>query len=190
MALLASWRLFLMAIVRSFPPILGPRPRVLVLGSMPGVASLEAGQYYAHPRNAFWPIMGELCGFDAAVPYRRRCAALKRAGIAVWDVLGACERPGSLDSAIVADTEEPNDLIGLFTEQRSINRVVFNGGKAEQAFRRHVLAELPDGVEERVALGRAPSTSPANAGQSFAQKRAAWRGALTELPDRHAARDS
>ena len=87
---------------RCFPPIASPDARILILGSMPGRASLAAGQYYAHPRNAFWPIMGSLLDFDASRDYPARVDALKVAGIAVWDILDSCHRPGSLDSAIAA----------------------------------------------------------------------------------------
>lgn len=145
---------------------------------MPGLASLAAQQYYAHPRNAFWPIMAELLGFDAALPYARRCAALKRAGVAVWDVLWACERPGSLDSAIVAGTETPNELVALLTRRSTIRSVMLNGGKADQAFRRHVLGELPAEVRERLTITRLPSTSPAHAARSFDEKLEAWRLAI------------
>ncbi len=89
-----------MSRVQSFPPIAAPGARLLILGSMPGAASLAAGQYYAHPRNAFWPILAALCHFPADAPYAARVAALQAAGVAVWDVLQSCVRPGSLDTAI------------------------------------------------------------------------------------------
>src|SRR5690606_29512 len=113
-----------------FPPLLAPGARVLILGSMPGAASLRAQAYYAHPRNAFWPIMGALYGFEPAAPYDVRCAALTSAGVAVWDVLQACERPGSLDAAIVADSRVANDFSGLFAQQPTIRRILFNGATA------------------------------------------------------------
>src|SRR5689334_12191637 len=89
--------------VESFPPIVADNSKVLILGSMPGVASIKVRQYYAHPRNAFWPIMGALFGVDPLLPYPERIARVRAAGVALWDSLQACVRPGSLDSAI---TEE------------------------------------------------------------------------------------
>jgi len=97
---------------RGFPPLLGESPHTLVLGSFPSVASLAAQQYYAHPRNAFWPIMGMLLGFDATLPYPERTRALTACGIALWDVIASCHRPGSRDDAIVGPSVEPNDIVG------------------------------------------------------------------------------
>ena len=142
---------------------------------MPGDASLAAAQYYAHPRNHFWPILGALLGFDPAMPYSKRVRAVGAARIAVWDVLQSCERPGSLDSRIVRDTMEPNDFAALFTRCHGIRRVCFNGAMAEESFRRHVLPSLDASGLEFVRL---PSTSPANASVSYARKLAAWRKAL------------
>jgi TDG/mug DNA glycosylase family protein len=161
----------------SFPPILGALPRVLILGSMPGAASLAAGQYYAHPRNAFWPILGELLGFAPTAPYDERVAALQAHGIAVWDVLQTCIRPGSLDAAIERDSEVANDLPGLLAAQPGIATICFNGGAAAATFRRHVPAACTDGRR----LVPLPSTSPANASWSFARKLSAWRVALAPL---------
>ncbi|QDT70500.1 Uracil DNA glycosylase superfamily protein [Planctomycetes bacterium MalM25] len=166
------------SLARSFPPIAAPSARRLILGSMPGVASLEAGRYYAHPRNAFWPILAELCGFDAGLPYDERCERLRAAGFAVWDVLQSCRREGSLDTAIVRETERPNDFRAFFADHAAIERVAFNGQKAETAFRRHTLGELPDDILARLTLVRLPSTSPAHAGRTLEQKLGAWRDAL------------
>lgn len=163
-----------MSPVTSFPPLSRPGARVLILGSMPGVASLNAQQYYAHPRNSFWPIMARIAGFDATAPYAMRVNALTRAGIAVWDVLQSCVRSGSLDSAIQAGTRVPNDFVSFFAEHPGIRLVCFNGAEAQQSFARHVLPTLR---AEGVRFVRLPSTSPAHA-MALERKLAAWREAL------------
>jgi hypoxanthine-DNA glycosylase len=160
--------------VTGFSALSLPTARVLVLGSMPGAASLRAQQYYAHPRNSFWPIMARIAGFDAASPYGERVHALTRAGFAVWDVLRSCVRSGSLDSAIQAGTRVPNDFASFFAEHPGIRLVCFNGAEAQQSFARHVLPTL--GVEG-VRFVRLPSTSPAHA-MALERKLAAWREAL------------
>jgi hypoxanthine-DNA glycosylase len=163
--------------VRSFPPVVGSAPKVLILGSMPGRASLAAAQYYAHRQNAFWRIMDALGIADAGLPYEARLAGLTKAGIALWDVLATCERPGSLDASIVADSEVPNDVAGLIVAQPSLCTVLFNGAKAEKAFAKHIVPNLSAAVAARLSLVRLPSTSPARAIPVEA-KLAAWREAL------------
>ena len=160
---------------RGFPPIAAPGARILILGSMPGRASLAAGEYYAHPRNAFWPIMGTLLGFDPVLLYPERAARLAAAGVALWDVLHACTRPGSLDTAIDRDSVEPNDFAALFAAQPGIHHVFFNGSAAAALFRRH--GQLPPGATGT----RLPSTSPAHAGRNFAAKLAAWQAVADAL---------
>lgn len=162
--------------VRGFPPIRPQHARVLILGSMPGVASLQAGAYYAHPRNHFWPLMGRILGFDATLPYAERCAHLAAAGVAVWDVLQECVRPGSLDSAIERAGSLPNDIPGLLREQPAIRTLLFNGSAAEQLFRQRILPDMP--TDMPATLQRLPSTSPANAGMRFEAKLARWQEAL------------
>jgi hypoxanthine-DNA glycosylase len=166
--------------VASFAPIAAATARVLILGSMPGVASLAAGQYYAHPQNAFWPIIGTIVGCEPASPYRDRMRALRARGIALWDVLQRCERAGSLDSAIVARTIRTNDFAAFLARHRRIGTVLCNGGTAHAKFTGLVLPGLvAAGCLLRVV--RLPSTSPAHAGQTRAQKLAAWRRALSPL---------
>ncbi len=160
----------------SFAPLSTPTAKALVLGSMPGVASLQAQQYYAHPRNSFWPIMASIAGFDATAAYDIRVAALTDAGIAVWDVLRSCVRPGSLDSSIEVGTRVPNDFQSFFDAHPGIGLVCFNGSEAQQSFHR---LELPGLRAPAMRYARLPSTSPAHP-VAFAHKLAAWRAALAE----------
>lgn len=163
--------------VQGFAPIAGKDARVLVLGSMPGVASLRAGQYYAHPRNAFWPIMAELFDFDATVPYERRVAAIRRNRVAVWDVLAACVRAGSLDSDIDPDSIQLNDFETFLRAHPGLRRVCFNGAKAHAVFRRQVLPALSGPM--KLDMVQLPSTSPAHAGMPLQEKLRLWRLAMT-----------
>ncbi|MFC3851669.1 DNA-deoxyinosine glycosylase [Salinispirillum marinum] len=161
-------------IVASFPSIEPDEANILILGSMPGVASLDAQQYYAHPRNAFWPIMGSLFNFDSNAPYAQKVAALQAANVAVWDVLASCYRPGSLDAAIDPASTVPNDFSALFARHPALHRVFCNGATAEQLFRRHVLP----GIDRQLSLSRLPSTSPAHAALSLDAKTTLWRSAI------------
>lgn len=195
-----------MTTVNSFPPIAHPSAHTLILGSMPGVLSLRASQYYAHPRNAFWPIMASLYGFNAALPYTQRVGLLQAAGVAVWDVLHSCVRPGSLDSAIAQGTRVPNDIETFLRQHPHIKLVGFNGAEAEKSFRAY--AGLSMGVDSNPNPGfntatalnagltspqgnapvqaghhpirfvRLPSSSPAHATLSLAQKTAIRRELL------------
>lgn len=160
---------------RSFPALSRADARILILGSMPGIVSLDAQQYYAHPRNAFWPIMDSLLApGKASVPdYGQRTQRLLDARIALWDVLQSCRRKGSLDSNIEKETEVANDFCAFFDRHREVELVLFNGAKAEQLYRRHG-CDLP----KRVSIARMPSTSPAHASMYFGQKLQAWGGAL------------
>jgi hypoxanthine-DNA glycosylase len=163
-----------------FPPIADDRARVLVLGSLPGVKSLEMREYYAQPYNAFWRIMGELTGAGPALEYPARLARLRAHGIAVWDVLAAGEREGSLDSSIVRASIVVNDFNAFFERHRQLRLICFNGNTAAGLFTRKVLPRLDPAwaAIERRAL---PSTSPAYASLRFEQKLARWREALRGL---------
>ncbi|WP_313348045.1 DNA-deoxyinosine glycosylase [Stenotrophomonas sp.] len=150
-----------------------PDCRVLVLGSMPGVASLQAAQYYAHPRNRFWPLMGALTGIDATLPYAARLHAVQAAGVGLWDVIGACERRGSLDAAIVRGSEVANAVPALIERLPSVRAVACNGGTAHRAFLRWVQPALgARGLS--LPVWSLPSTSPANAAWPLPRLQAAW----------------
>lgn len=165
-------------VVRSFDPIADVSARILILGSMPGIESLRIGQYYAHPRNAFWRIMGELAGVSPDMPYAARTRRLKKAGIALWDVLAACTREGSLDAAIDERSIIANDLVSFLAQHPRIRHVFFNGATAERCFRLHVQPALEAGA---LKLARLPSTSPAHAALSYTDKLRAWRIILKPL---------
>ena len=160
-----------------FPSIVDEFSSVLVLGSMPGVASLKRREYYAHERNTFWPIMAAIAAVDLPASYGDKVALLKEQKIALWDVIGHCERPGSLDSAIVEASICVNDFERFFSAYPRIRRVLFNGKKASDIFRRHLKRHGPFTTRDIDYLSL-PSTSPANAGMRFEAKLALWREAL------------
>jgi hypoxanthine-DNA glycosylase len=148
-----------------FPPVVDASTRVLILGSLPGEASLAAGQYYGNPRNAFWRLMeGVLDTPLVALAYEARLAALLARGVGLWDVIAEAERPGSLDAAI----RDPaaNDLVALIDTLPALRAVAFNGGTAAKLGGKLILGRLPT-----LAL---PSSSPAHAARSFAEKAEAW----------------
>ena len=163
--------------LRGFPPVVGAHPRLLLLGSMPGRASLAAGQYYAQPRNQFWRLMGDLVGAAPALAYADRLAVLKQAGWALWDVIESCEREGSLDASIVTRTVHTNDFATFHACHPTIELIGCNGATAERLYRRHVLPGL-EGRARAIAIVRLPSTSPAHARLSFERKRDSWARAL------------
>lgn len=155
--------------LHGLPPVVSPRTRLLVLGSFPGAASLRAQQYYGHPRNQFWPLLGALWGIDLpAMAYADRLDELQRRGLGLWDVYASCRRVGSLDQAI--EDVEYNDLGVLRQCAPSLRVVVHNGGESARASK--IVAALG------YAVVRLPSTSPANASWSLERKRAAWQAAF------------
>lgn len=160
----------------SFGPVVGPGCRVLVLGSLPGDESVRQGQYYAHPRNAFWRIMGRLCGFAPDLPYEERLARLNEAGVALWDVVCSGLRQGSLDSNI--RDERPNDIAALLDEFSAVRSICCNGGAAYRYLKRYFPALC---CGEAVQVFRLPSTSPAAARLGFEEKYAAYAAALGPL---------
>jgi len=160
--------------IEGFAPIASGEPRVLILGSMPGEASLKKQEYYGHLRNAFWPIMAELFGADSHFSYPQKKAILIDNGIAVWDVLKSCQRNGSLDSNISIASIKINDFSSFFEQFRSIRRVFFNGGMALTVYKRYIFEAL-QGKYDYLEYYQLPSTSPAYATLNFAEKLDAWR---------------
>ena len=154
-------------IKRAFDPVVDAQTRLLILGSLPGEASLAAGQYYAHPRNAFWRLMDGVTGRDiSSLPYEDRLVALQDIGIGLWDVIASAERSGSLDSAI--RSPDTADLRGLIARLPALHAVAFNGGKAARLGLKILAFEA-----DRISLISLPSSSPAHA-RSLATKSADW----------------
>ena len=153
-------------VLQGLAPVIGPSTRLVVLGSFPGVASLRAGEYYAHPRNQFWPILSALWDVDlVALPYAERLQQMLARGLGLWDVYASCRREDSLDSAIV--DARFNDLAGLKRQAPHLQAVAHNGGESARAMR--------DTRALGLAVHKLPSTSPANASWSLERKLAAWR---------------
>jgi TDG/mug DNA glycosylase family protein len=158
-----------------FAPILPENPTIMILGTMPSVASLEEAFYYAHPRNAFWPILAE--AFQQPIEtVEQKIALCRQHAILLWDVLAFCERSGSLDSAI--KQPEPNDFELLFKRFPGLKTVLFNGKAAQNLFEKQVMKTqtLPDDL----VFHSLPSTSPANAQLSFENKRVLWHQTLEQ----------
>ena len=151
-----------------FPPLVQPHSKVLILGSMPGEKSLTEQQYYAHPRNLFWPFIAALSQHQVPKDYEEKKALLLHSNIALWDVCDACIRHGSLDTAIIQ--EIPNELNSLLDQYPNIRTIAFNGQKAATLFRKYF--EHREGI----AYLTLPSTSPANASISRDKKMDLWMG--------------
>ncbi|MEO6118007.1 MAG: DNA-deoxyinosine glycosylase [Methylotenera sp.] len=154
----------------SFDPVAHYSAKILILGSMPGIQSLNAKQYYAHKQNAFWKIMAELTGLNPEAPYTERLDTLIASGIALWDVLNSCEREGSLDNAINLTSIRPNDFRSFFRHHPQLELICFNGSLAERCFMSHVIPTL----NHSIPCVRLPSTSPAHATLSLLEKMTTW----------------
>ncbi len=164
-----------MTYIFSFDPIANPYAKILILGTIPGNASLIAGQYYAHKQNTFWRIMSELLQFELNSSYEIKIQMLKSAQIAIWDVLKSCKRVGSLDSSILPDSQTVNDFQNFFQQYQLISKVYFNGSKAENCFHRYVAKTIHGGPKQFIRL---PSTSPANASIPYEEKLKLWQTAI------------
>ena len=157
--------------LQGLAPVIARASRLVILGSFPGVASLRAQQYYGHPRNHFWPLVGTLLGLDlATLPYAKRLAEMRRRGLGLWDVYASCRREGSLDSAI--QDAVFNDLASLKRRAPGLQLIAHNGAESARARRHTEALGLP--------VLRLPSSSPANASWSFERKLAAWRAAFQQ----------
>lgn len=166
---------------QGLPAAARPDARVLVLGSMPGAASLREACYYAHPRNRFWPLMQELCGVDPQAAYALRVQMLMDAGVGLWDVIGRCRRRGSLDASIVRGSEVANALPAFLQALPGLRLVACNGAVAHRAFMRFIAPTLPETFA--VPVLALPSTSPANASFRLERLRDAWQPVATALAD-------
>ena len=160
-----------MAVLHGLAPVEPRNARVLILGSMPGAASLQAQQYYAHPQNLFWPFMEELLAIPRVLPYEQRARALAQRHVALWDVIASCRRPGSLDSSI--REARANDFRAFLQRQRGLRAVGLNGRAAQAMFLKHVAPMLGTALDA-VDLVMLPSSSPANASIRRADKLKAW----------------
>ena len=158
-----------MSLLSGLAPIADSQTRLLVLGSFPGVKSLQLQQYYAHPQNQFWRILGALWDQPLQqLDYAGRCQQALAHGLGIWDVYASCEREGSLDSAIRNATV--NDFVGLTQRSPQLEAIAHNGGESWRHQRHTRTLGLP--------VYRLPSTSPANASWSFERKLQAWREVL------------
>jgi hypoxanthine-DNA glycosylase len=164
--------------VSSFPPQVGAGCRVLVLGTVPSLRSLQMRQSYAHPHNLFWPFMGVLYDAGPDLPYPERIARLHAAGVGIWDVLKDCERPGSLDSSILRSSEIVNDIPALLELHPTIEAIALNGTKARQVFERRIGPGIGPERLAGIDVLALPSTSPANASIPRAVKLDRWRELL------------
>ncbi len=156
-----------------FPPISKSNATILILGSMPGQKSLQEQQYYAHSRNSFWPVIYQLFNVDKGLNYEQCIQLLHDHKIALWDVLKSCYREGSLDSDIDHSTIEANDFNKFLHTHKKIKHIFFNGGKAEQLFKKEVLKNIEQ--SKNLQYHKLPSTSPAHAAKSFEQKLQEWK---------------
>lgn len=158
-------------ICRSFEPVFAESARVLIVGSMPSVKSLEDAQYYAHPRNAFWPILFDIFGETPSRDYERKKALIRAHHLALWDAAAVCEREGSLDSNMRGVVY--NDFGRLYAKCPDIRAVLCNGATAHKLF-------IQSGWTGARQVIRLPSTSPAYT-MAYEKKREAWRAALCAL---------
>lgn len=163
-------------LITGFEPIAVPDATVLILGTLPSVLSLEKHEYYGNPQNAFWRVMGELFDAGPELPYADRSQRLGRRGIAIWDVLQSAARRGSMDTAIEFDSATPNDFRAFYDAHPKLELVCFNGKKAAELYERLVVRQGKGSIvpADNKAMRTLPSTSPAHASMTFAEKVRHW----------------
>jgi len=161
------------ALLTGFNCVADPSAKILILGSMPGIKSIEEQQYYAHPRNAFWKIIESIFKIPHDEKYQRRLEMLKQQRVALWDVVHQCVRPGSLDADIQPSSVQVNDFKALFEYAPAIEVVFFNGAKAAELYKKMVKVEDFE-LNSKRRYVQLPSTSPAHAAMTLAQKLAIW----------------
>ena len=157
----------------SFKPIISKESKILILGTMPGIKSLDEQQYYAHKRNAFWPIMFQLFNLHFSTDYNTRKLLIINNKLALWDTLKLCFRQGSLDTNI--KQEEANNIHDLLKNYPQIKAIIFNGKSAEKFYKKYFQKK------ESILYFTLPSTSPANATKQFDEKLAEWKVILELL---------
>jgi len=159
-------------VITSFPPVVNDECKAIILGSMPGIKSLDENEYYAHPRNSFWFIMEKLFKVYSDFEYKQRLKLLLNNKIALWDVIESCERKGSLDSSIQDETVLVNDFADLLLEYQNIKYIFCNGNAAYSAFQKYAMPELEKFLN--IEVYKLPSSSPANARMSLDEKTLSW----------------
>ena len=159
--------------VHSIEPIIGRNPRIMILGSMPGIISINAAQYYANPRNLFWTVLADLFGIDIDVSYESKVQQMRELPVILWDTLKTCRREGSLDSKILNTDIEANDISALLKQFPTVQAIAFNGGASAKYFDRLVKPQLAKDLD--IELLKMPSTSPANAAMKREHKLELWR---------------
>ena len=170
-----------MCTITGFPAIEDQQASVLILGSMPSQLSLQHQAYYAHPRNAFWPIMFALFNHNKSITdYQDRKQLLLAHKVAVWDVLQSCNRSGSLDSAIKMESVKVNNFEQFLSTHPSIQHIFFNGAKAENIYSKFVLAQVRQQFHF-LRYTRLPSTSPAYASLNLLQKTKIWEDEISYI---------
>ncbi|GGP09427.1 DNA-deoxyinosine glycosylase [Oceanobacillus neutriphilus] len=165
--------------LQSFAPVIDNKPRVLIVGSMPSIKSLEEQEYYGNPRNHFWSIMYRILEEKPCETYAEKIHLIKKNYIALWDTIGYCYRQGSLDMYI--EEEEPNDIAGLLKEYPTIQLIACNGTKAYQMYKKFITPLL----QQEIDVIKLPSTSPVPGkyNKTFEEKIESWRVITNYLDD-------